>query len=90
MEYSADSPICSCKGPSDAEKNLVAMFTFVARDAITGKSTSINPLEPVTEEEKAIFNERQAVYDARKKLRSSLGVGEGNRCFIFVDLMVYT
>ena len=45
------------------------MFTFVARDPVTKRSMAINPLQPQTAEEVALFQERQAVADARKAAR---------------------
>ena len=53
----------------DEHANLTALFTFVARDPVTKRSMAINPLQPQTAEEVALFQERQAVADARKAAR---------------------
>ena len=53
----------------DEHANLTALFTFVARDPVTKRSMPINPLQPQTPEEVALFRERQAVADARKAAR---------------------
>lgn len=55
-----------CQG----EPSLVALFTFVARNPLTQKSTQLNPLQPQTPEEKQLFQERQQVADARRAARN--------------------
>ena len=49
--------------------SLTALFTFVARDPVTKRSMPINPIQPQTPDEVALFQERQAVADARKAAR---------------------
>ncbi|KAK9809579.1 hypothetical protein WJX73_004048 [Symbiochloris irregularis] len=51
------------------DPSLVALFTFVARDPVTKKSTRINPLDPRMPREKELFAERQQKADARKAAR---------------------
>ncbi|KAL3154228.1 hypothetical protein ABBQ32_013731 [Trebouxia sp. C0010 RCD-2024] len=55
-----------CQG----EPSLVALFTFVARNPLTQKSTQLNPLQPQTAEETQLFQERQQVADARRAARN--------------------
>ncbi|KAL2629408.1 hypothetical protein R1flu_014094 [Riccia fluitans] len=47
---------------------LIANFTFVARDSVTRKSAQVNRLQPVTDEEKKLFQEGEA-RDERRKAR---------------------
>lgn len=54
-------------GCSDA--SLTALFTFVARDPVTRKSMAVNPLRPQTEEQRALFAERQRIADERRAAR---------------------
>jgi hypothetical protein len=49
--------------------SLTALFTFVARDPVTKRSMPINPIQPQTPDEVALFQERQAVADVRKAAR---------------------
>lgn len=58
-------------GREGADPSVVALFTFVARDPVTGKAMRINRLAPGTELERARFAERQAVADARKAARKA-------------------
>lgn len=60
----------------------MALFTFVARNPLTQKSTQLNPLQPQTAEEKQLFQERQQVADARKAARSASAADqqEGKQC----------
>lgn len=51
--------------------NMSALFTFVARDPITGTSQRINSLEPADEASRALFATRQQVADARKAARKA-------------------
>lgn len=64
------------------EPSLVALFTFVARNPLTQKSTQLNPLQPQTQEEKQLFQERQQVADARKAARNASAAEQqdGNQC----------
>uniref|UniRef100_M4DYR5 HotDog ACOT-type domain-containing protein n=1 Tax=Brassica campestris TaxID=3711 RepID=M4DYR5_BRACM len=49
---------------------LEANFTFVARDAKTGKSTPINPVMPETEHEKFLWKEAEERNKLRKQKRA--------------------
>ena len=49
----------------------MALFTFVARNPLTQKSTQLNPLQPQTPEEKQLFQDRQQVADARRAARNA-------------------
>nr|VDD14252.1 unnamed protein product [Brassica rapa] len=49
---------------------LEANFTFVARDAKTGKSTPINPVTPETEHEKFLWKEAEERNKLRKQKRA--------------------
>uniref|UniRef100_A0A1J3FX16 Acyl-coenzyme A thioesterase 9, mitochondrial n=1 Tax=Noccaea caerulescens TaxID=107243 RepID=A0A1J3FX16_NOCCA len=49
---------------------LEANFTFVARDAKTGKSTPINPVTPETEHEKLLWREAEERNKLRKQKRA--------------------
>ena len=51
--------------------NISALFTFVARDPITGKAHQINPVAPEDATVKALFAKRQAISDARKAERKA-------------------
>ena len=53
-------------GPS-----LVALFTFVARDSVTRKAIRVNPVDPNTEADRALFDERQRVADDRRAQRAA-------------------
>ena len=53
----------------NALPNISALFTFVARDAMTGKAHRINPVQPIDEQGKQLFAQRQAIADARKAER---------------------
>jgi acyl-coenzyme A thioesterase 9 len=65
--------------PSDGDNAVletaaVADFTFVARDPVTNKATTVNQLQPETEEEKALFDHialKQA--ERKKKVKSRDG-----------------
>ncbi|PRP81190.1 hypothetical protein PROFUN_02024 [Planoprotostelium fungivorum] len=46
----------SANSTHDNAPSIVAVFTMVATDPMTKKSTQVNPLEPVTEEEKKRFD----------------------------------
>lgn len=54
----------------------MALFTFVARNPLTQKSTQLNPLQPQTSEEKQLFEERQQVADARRAARNASAAGQ--------------
>lgn len=45
---------------------LSCMFTFVARDTITGKSVAINTIVPSGQAEQSLFEERSRQADFRK------------------------
>ena len=64
----ASTDTTSDKEQSSKQSSCVisALFTFVARDPLTGRSQRINYLEPKTEEEKKIFKIRQQNADKRK------------------------
>lgn len=47
----------------------MALFTFVARDPLTGKAMAINSLQPATEADRAHFAERQEVAQQRRAAR---------------------
>ncbi|XP_074320102.1 acyl-coenzyme A thioesterase 2, chloroplastic-like [Silene latifolia] len=51
------------------EQALVANFTFVARDAETGKSAPINKISPETEQEKLLWEQAEARNQMRKLKR---------------------
>ena len=53
------------------EPNLVAMFTFVARDPRTRKATPVNPLTPQTDQERAWYEERKLLAAQRRAARSA-------------------
>ena len=53
------------------QPNLVALFTFVARDPSTGKATRVNPVVPQTEQEKQWYAERKELAAARKAARKA-------------------
>lgn len=57
----------SCNDPQ--EPSIVALFTFVARDALTGRSHKVNPLIPQTAEERHVFYDRQKIAEDRKAAR---------------------
>lgn len=82
QDYSRSSSIFLLKFSSSAQDgcpdaSLTALFTFVARDPVTRRSMTVNPLEPETAAQKAIFAERQALADARKAARQQ-GAGGGS------------
>jgi hypothetical protein len=54
---------------NSSQPNLVALFTFVARDPTTGKATPVNPLVPGTKQEKGWYREREEIALARKAAR---------------------
>ena len=49
----------------------MAVFTFVARDPLTGKSMAINSLQPATEADRQCFAERQQIAQQRRAARKS-------------------
>lgn len=55
----------------DGRQQLVALFTFVARDALTGKAHAVNPVVPATPADRALFDQRQAVNDERRAARAA-------------------
>ena len=70
---------CMCQSFSKAlwaqgetsEPSLVALFTFVARDPLTGKAMAINSLQPDTDTDRALFAERQRIADQRRAVRKA-------------------
>ena len=53
------------------EPSLVALFTFVARDPVTGKAMAINSLQPATGSDRAHFAERQEIAQQRRAARKA-------------------
>ncbi|KAL6772161.1 CGLD2 [Auxenochlorella protothecoides x Auxenochlorella symbiontica] len=51
-------------------KQLVALFTFVARDALTNAAQRISPVVPETAQDRALFARRQQISDARRTARA--------------------
>ena len=49
----------------------MALFTFVARDPLTGKAMRINSLQPATDSDRAHFAERQEVAQQRRAARKA-------------------
>ena len=58
------------QGETD-EPSLVALFTFVARDPLTGRAMAINSLTPATQTDRARFAERQQVAQQRRAARKA-------------------
>ncbi|CAE7249724.1 Acot9 [Symbiodinium sp. KB8] len=56
---------------ADAVDVLVANFTFVARDIMSGKSCKVNRLEPETQEEKRLFQLADDKNKARRLARAA-------------------
>jgi len=57
------------RGSSPSSPSIIALFTFVSRDPVTGRSHRVNPLNPQTEEEIQVFDTRQKVAEGRKAAR---------------------
>jgi acyl-CoA hydrolase len=55
--------------PPETEPALVALFSYVALDRETRRPVAVPPFVPQTQEEKAWFEERQRVADARRRQR---------------------
>lgn len=53
-----------------AASQMVALFTFVARNVKDGRSHPVNPLRPETKSDQELFCSRQRVADARKAARA--------------------
>ena len=51
--------------------SISALFTFVARDLLSGKATEINPLVPQTPEQEALQKERHDINLSRKAQRAA-------------------
>lgn len=51
------------------QQQLTALFTFVARDPLTGKPTTITGVQPQTPQDQAQFDERLHINQARKQER---------------------
>ncbi|KAH8484454.1 hypothetical protein H0E87_028788 [Populus deltoides] len=62
-------PTEGATNPSDAVA-LVANFTFVARDAKTGKSALVNQISPETDKEKLLWEEAEERNKMRKKKKA--------------------
>ena len=58
------------QGETD-EPSLVALFTFVARDPLSGRAMTINSLDPATETDRARFAERQQIAQQRRAARKA-------------------
>ena len=58
------------QGETD-EPSLVALFTFVARDPLTGRAMAINSLDPATETDRARFADRQQIAQQRRAARKA-------------------
>ena len=58
---------------------MEALFSFVARDPKTLKAVEVNPLEPATDADRRIFEERQEVAQMRKAARDRERSGAGGR-----------
>ncbi|KAL9233154.1 hypothetical protein vseg_008184 [Gypsophila vaccaria] len=61
------------------EQALVANFTFVARDAETGKSAPINKISPETDQEKLLLEQAEARNKMRKMKRAEQTVDLDNK-----------
>ncbi|KAK9672167.1 hypothetical protein RND81_12G081400 [Saponaria officinalis] len=64
---------------STDEQALVANFTFVARDAGTGKSAPINKILPETDEEKLLWEQAEARNKMRKMKRREKTIDIDNK-----------
>lgn len=51
--------------------SLVALFTFVARDPVTGRAMRVNQLSPGTQQERERFAQRQCIAEQRKAARAA-------------------
>lgn len=58
-------------GAAAPPPNMSALFTFVARDPVTGKPQRVNPLAPDDADTAAAFAARQRVADGRKAARKA-------------------
>ena len=58
------------QGETD-EPSLVALFTFMARDPLTGRAMAINSLDPATETDRARFAEGQQIAQQRQAARKA-------------------
>ncbi|KAL4856193.1 Zinc finger MYND domain-containing protein 10 [Chlorella vulgaris] len=60
------------------QRQLTALFTFVARDPLTGTAFAINRVQPESEQDKQLFEQRQQINEqhkaARKQQQRSGGV----------------
>ena len=71
---SIPAAFCTQKQYGD-EASLVALFTFVARDPLSQRAVTINPLRPSSEADRALFAERQRVADERRAARRAASQG---------------
>lgn len=62
--------LCSSPPHQSGTKQLVALFTFVARDALTNAAQRISPVVPETAQDRALFARRQQISDARRAARA--------------------
>ncbi|XP_061947097.1 acyl-coenzyme A thioesterase 2, chloroplastic-like isoform X1 [Populus nigra] len=69
LEMSYNPSMKGATNPSDAFA-LVANFTFVARDAKTGKSALVNQISPETDKEKLLWEEADERNKMRKKKKA--------------------
>lgn len=56
-------------------KQLVALFTFVARDGVTHAPHGINQVQPQTQQERSDFQDRQRVAEERRAARAQQSSG---------------
>ncbi|EFN56026.1 hypothetical protein CHLNCDRAFT_145454 [Chlorella variabilis] len=62
------------------KQQLTALFTFVARDALSGKPFAINSLEPQSQQDRELFEQRLRINQERKAARKrSAGSGSGGK-----------
>ena len=80
------------QGETD-EPSLVALFTFVARDPLSGRAMTINSLDPATETDRARFAERQQIAQqrraARKATATTLPTDESSLLWLFMRQVSY-
>ena len=59
------------------QRQLTALFTFVARDVLTNKAHPITPLAPRTKPDQERFCERQRAAQARRAAREAAAATRG-------------
>ncbi|KAJ1558419.1 hypothetical protein HK096_000996, partial [Nowakowskiella sp. JEL0078] len=62
-------PMCTEKNEIESQPILVAKFTMVARDPLTGKAARVNPLRLDTDEERELFRLGAGELKARKQFQ---------------------